>query len=159
VPLRLSDLLERIRPVGAPGAPTEGESRREQAETDELAELARVLASLDAEADAIVADARRRAEEVGDDGARRAAQLRAELADRVAVAGAGGADPGEHAVDDEVAEMAAATDAEIDRRRRDATADTDRLVERAVDIVWALLDADELPRGAAAPAADREDAP
>jgi hypothetical protein len=46
---RLSELLERIRPTGAPGAPTEGEGQRHrEQQAREVAALTDVLRSFEA---------------------------------------------------------------------------------------------------------------
>ena len=85
MPPRLSELLERIRPAGAPGASTEGERvalrvRRE----DEVASIVAILTEFEADADATIAAARRDAEHIVSDGQRRAREILARTGDRVA---------------------------------------------------------------------------
>jgi hypothetical protein len=135
VPLRLSDLLERIRPAGAPGASSEGESRRADAELEELGAVARALARLDAEADAVIEAARTEAAEVRAAGDERARRALAELPDRVAAAEAApGSDPG----DAELAGTVAGTERDLAQRRAAADAVFDDLVDRAVAAIWEL---------------------
>jgi hypothetical protein len=145
MPFRLGDLLDRIRPAGAPGAAAEGESRREEALVDELAELSAALRMMDAAADDVVATARHEAERIAGDGDRRAHQLRAELADRVAVAGREDARTEDDQVDDELARLADAAARAIDQRRRAVHGAIDRLVAAAVDEIWQIVEPDPEP--------------
>ncbi len=86
MPLRLSELLERIRPSGTPGAPSEGQQQRIDADrAEELAELAEVLRQYEEEADALVAAANERASGRVQAAEREARQIRSGLADQVAV--------------------------------------------------------------------------
>ena len=52
--LTLRELLERIRPAGTPGAPSEGDRQRQREDrAAEVADITTVLAEFEAEADAI----------------------------------------------------------------------------------------------------------
>ena len=110
--LRLSELLERIRPAGAPGAAAEGDDQhRRNILAAEIADIERALAAFEHEADQLVATAREEAEQLRRDGDRRADQIRAGLADRVAVAQAAG---------NERQQTDAEHDAIVESARRDA---------------------------------------
>lgn len=138
MPLRLSDLLDRIRPAGAPGAPAEGESRRQQALAEELGAITDELLAIDGAADEIVAQARRRAAEIATDGDRHARQLRAELPDRVAVARSSNVGREEHEIDDQLAQLAEQTQRAITARRQALESRSDALVAEAVDLIWRI---------------------
>ncbi len=84
--MRLSDLLERIRPVGAPGAASEGEQQRQREDRErELAELIRALHSTEVEAAQQVACAERDTAATQAATAHAVAKLRAGLPDLLAV--------------------------------------------------------------------------
>lgn len=136
--IRLSELLDRIRPAGAPGAPTDAEPQRELAAAEESARLVRLLERLDAEADDLVAEAARSADAIRAEGERAASVLRAELADRVAVATAMASSELDHAADDRVVSVTAAARAEIERLRE--SADLDRVAARVVDVIWRAVE-------------------
>ncbi|MCB0995721.1 MAG: hypothetical protein KDB21_11555, partial [Acidimicrobiales bacterium] len=90
--MRLSELLERLRPAGAPGAGAASASDRITASRElELADLLRELGALEAETDQILASARIRANEIEADATRRAEDVRASAAERCAAAEAQGA--------------------------------------------------------------------
>ena len=87
MPARLSELLERIRPTGAPGAPSEGERERlEIGRTEEVAAIAAVLSAFEQEADALIAAANDQATRLHNDAERRAHEIRNGLPDQVAAA-------------------------------------------------------------------------
>ena len=87
MPARLSELLERIRPAGTPGAPSEGEQQRLQFDHDhEIAEIVRILVEFEKEADAIVAAANDQAASLAGDAERQARQIRSGLPDQLAKA-------------------------------------------------------------------------
>lgn len=87
--LTLQELLERIRPAGTPGAPSEGDRQRQREDrATEVADITAVLAEFDAEADAIVTAAQSDAHRLREQAKRQAGAIRADLADRVATAGA-----------------------------------------------------------------------
>jgi hypothetical protein len=87
----LSELLERFRPAGAPGAPGRGRGEEpEDLRARELADVLAILERFDTEAAAIVAGAEREAADRVAEAARRAGVIRAELPDLLAQAAAGG---------------------------------------------------------------------
>lgn len=132
--LRLSELLERIRPVGTPGAAADTGLRRDLGAGVETAEVARLLAEYESEADAVIADAHERADATLIAAQQTARRLRVELADRVAAAQAeaGSVDTGS---DDALAHVGAETEAAI--LSLHAEADIDRVVARVVQTIWA----------------------
>lgn len=135
--VRLSELLDRIRPAGAPGAPSSAAPRRELDAREEIAGLAGRLATYEADADAIVAAARERAASIRAEAERSARRIRADVADRVAVARAGWTEGVEQHADGEATQIAERADAEIaavrERARVDAVADD------AVALLWELV--------------------
>ncbi len=135
---RLTELLERIRPAGVPGAAAEGRPPVDRAAVDELAALTRVLAGFEAEADEIVSRGRRRAEGLRLDADRREQRLGAELPERLAVARAEVERDHERRGAAEAARLAEAARREADERRRTAAARVDDVVTAAVDRIWQL---------------------
>lgn len=136
--IRLSELLDRIRPAGAPGAPTDAEPRRDLAASEETAHLVRLLEGFEAEADELVAQATRDADEIRAEGERTAGVLRAELPERVAAASAEIVGAVEH---DETASVATVTeqaDAQVAALRRGA--DLDRVAAQVVDVIWSAIE-------------------
>lgn len=138
---RLAELLERIRPAGTPGSPSDLVSRYEQAVADEIAALAEVLAGIDDEVDDVLADARTRAERLRSDAERRAAELRSDLPDRIAVAESTTPEPAGGVADPVAARAAVESDREIRRLRERATSRMPDLVERAVAVIWDVAEA------------------
>jgi vacuolar-type H+-ATPase subunit H len=134
VALRLSELLERIRPAGTPGAAAEGAPRDRQLTADEVAELAGALAVLEREADQMLAAARVQAAKIIAEGERTARAVGADLPDRLAVARSEASRAHDAARDAETERIAADAVAEIARLR-------DRFAERAPVLVAAALDA------------------
>lgn len=137
---RLSEILERIRPAGAPGAPTEGEfQHRLDRRADEIATLTAVLASFEAEADAVVARARAEADRLRSEAQRRVHEIAASLPDRVAVAEARAAhlleerDQVEH---ERIRSEAAATISNLQAR---AEVQIPALVEEAMAMIWSQV--------------------
>lgn len=131
---RLSELLERIRPAGAPGAPTEGESaalRRWRA--DEIADVVAALVTFEAEVDATIAAARRDAAQIVGGGERRAREIIAGTADRVAAVQVETEQRSE-AHDD--AETERATSARIAVMQARADHEISGLVAHAVESIW-----------------------
>ena len=137
--MRLSELLERIRPAGTPGAPTEGESQRQLAAAEEIADIVRVLHRFEAEADGVVAATQETADRLREDAERRAQRVRADLHDRIAVASALGARPETQRSDSESAGITDATAREIDRLRAEGTAHIEHLVDVALAAIWRTL--------------------
>ena len=137
--MRLSELLERIRPAGAPGASFEGEQQRRRDEIEETADLAAVLERFEAEADAAEADAREQAEQIRERADRQAEQIRRGLADRRATARASGAREHERRGETELAQIADDTTREVDRLRARASVELERWVAEALDVIWGLI--------------------
>jgi hypothetical protein len=134
---RLVDLLDRIRPAGAPGALVEeGTLRSEQAVELEVAELRRRLLEIDAEAAELVDAARRDAAEIVAEGARVARQRRAELADRVAVAGGQDAAAEDERAEQELARLRDDTERAVATLRDAFDAHAAELVDAAVAVIW-----------------------
>jgi vacuolar-type H+-ATPase subunit H len=140
VPSRLTELLERIRPAGAPGAAAEGEPAVDVAAEDELAAVARVLARFEAEADDVVDSARRRAEQLMRDAQRDAERTQAAMAERIAVARAEVTRTQERRGDAEATRLGEEAKREADRRRASAAARVDDVVALALERIWALAD-------------------
>lgn len=140
--VRLSELLERIRPAGSPGAAAEGDEQHRRNILDaEIADIALTLAGFEQEAERIVAAAREEAEESRRDGERRADRIRAGLADRVAVARAAGTEPEQ--VDAERMAVIDATRRDADQLRREAEERSPALVEMIVNSIWSMLPRDD----------------
>ena len=137
--VRLSELLERIRPAGTPGAAGDAVTADERAREGELAAVVAELALFDAEADRTTEAAHEWASEIIADAERRARAIRDQQADRVAVAGAAGAaaETAENA--DECRRITAAAATEIERRRERAVAERDRVAARVVDVIWSSI--------------------
>lgn len=132
---RLSDLLERIRPAGAPGAATETTTQRERDAATEVAGVAAAIADAEQAAAEVVARARRAAADVVQEGEQQARQIRADLPDRVAAEGAAIATQGPQG-DDAEARLAVETDQRIAALRADAGRARPALVTQAVAAVW-----------------------
>jgi vacuolar-type H+-ATPase subunit H len=137
--LRLSELLERIRPAGSPGAAAEGEQQHRDAMVqDEIAEVARLLAEFEREADRVVDDARREADHLRQDGERRAHQILAGRADRVAVAEAEATSEQEDRETDDRDDILATARADIARMKQRADDRLPELVDAIVESIWAV---------------------
>lgn len=136
--LRLSELLERIRPAGSPGAAAESdEQHRHDVLAAELSDLVLALAEFEREAEQIVHAARDEAEQIRSDGERRADRIRAGLADRVAVARAAGTEQQE--IDEEHDAIVDATRRDIDQLRRRAEERLPALSDTIVESIWSIL--------------------
>lgn len=138
--MRLSELLERIRPAGTPGSADSAESNLARALTDEIAPLVAVLRRYDDEVGAELDDARARADTIRADGERRAALIRDGVAERVAAAAASVCESDRTRVDDERRRVAEAARAEIERRRANAEAARERLADRVLETIRELAD-------------------
>jgi vacuolar-type H+-ATPase subunit H len=142
--LRLSELLERIRPAGAPGAAAEGDDQhRRNILAAEIADIERALAAFEHEADQLVATAREEAEQLRRDGDRRADQIRAGLADRVAVAQAAGTERQQTDAEHDAIVESARRDAQ--RVRTEATSRIPALADSIVDSIWSDLPTEGRP--------------
>ena len=137
---RLGEILERIRPAGAPGAPTEGEfQKRHDRSADEIAAIAAVLAAFEAEADAVVDEARAEAKRLHAQAERRVHEITSALPDRVAVAESRAAhrhEEADRAQIDRVRNEAAETIADLQAR---AAARTPMLVQEAMAAIWSQV--------------------
>lgn len=139
--LRLSELIERIRPAGSPGAAAEGAEQHDRALREaEIADLAQLLAEFERESDRLVEDARQDAHRIRRDGERRVDQIFAGRADRVARARAAGIDPDRDDVErDTIAHTARR---EADRLRQDAAARLPEMATAIVASIWSVLPAE-----------------
>jgi vacuolar-type H+-ATPase subunit H len=138
--LRLSELLERIRPAGAPGALTEGERQRDRDHrAREIAPITIVLASFEAEADALVRTALAEADRLRSEGRRRAHEIRAEVPDRIAVAEASAAQTYEEYGRDEMTRLrsqAAQTIAQLHDR---SEIEIPGVVAEVIEVIWSQV--------------------
>ena len=138
--LRLTELLERLRPAGTPGAPTEGEQQhRHEQQAREVAAVRDMLREYEAAAQEIVAAGSAEADRLRHDGERRAHLIRAQLPDRIAIARAEAARP--HDDDGETEVDHARHDAEHEIAQLDADALTriPELTDAVVATVWSTL--------------------
>jgi hypothetical protein len=139
MPLRLSELLERIRPAGSPGAPTEGErQRRRDDRATEIADLARLLASFADESAARVEAAQEEAARLRRSGQTRAAEVHAGLSGRVAVAVARVTEHHQDLDRNDEARIRQEADREIARLHARADAEIPHLVDRTMQVIWSL---------------------
>lgn len=139
---RLSELLERIRPAGSPGAAGTAEPNVERAVADEISMLVDALRPFEDEVDAELDAARTRAEAIYADGERRAALVRDGAAERIALETAAARASDRTRVEEERHRIAEATAVEIARRRERADAARDVLAARVIDVLRDLA-ADE----------------
>ncbi len=87
MPVQLSELLERIRPTGAPGAPSEGERERlESGRIEEMAAIAVVLSAFEQEAGTLIAAANDQATRLHNDAEQREHEIHSGLPDQMAAA-------------------------------------------------------------------------
>ena len=136
--LRLSELLERIRPAGTPGPALEhGESRRRARLDQELADVAPLLADFERDADRLRDAAAAEADGLRRDAERRARQIRSGLPERIAVARAQTSEALDRASHDEQDEIAQETERTLSRLRRSADEGRAALVDEVVDTIWA----------------------
>jgi hypothetical protein len=146
--LRLSELLERIRPAGTPGAPTEGElQQRNDRRADEIATLAAILTSFETEADLLVATARTEADQVRSRGHSRAHETTAAVPDRMAVAEAEAAHLLEQRDRVETEQLQSQTELTISQLRVKAEARTPLCVEEIMEVIWSQVPASAPPSG------------
>ncbi len=138
---RLSELLERLRPAGTPGAPNEGERQREEeARERDIAAVVTVLRRHESEADEVIAAARSEIDRLRSDGERRARAIRARLPDRVAVARADATRQEAEHRDLEIDRISQETEDEIARLRADAETRIPRAADAVVAAIWGALD-------------------
>ncbi len=138
--MRLSELLERIRPAGAPGAAGESEQQRRSENRDR--ELAGVVAALQrperAAADTID-QAQRSAEGLHAEANHTIAKLRAELPEQLAVQRATVSSTDNASLDDEQRRILGHAAHEADRITQQAAAGTPKLVAVALDSIWSTV--------------------
>jgi hypothetical protein len=147
MPLRLSELLERIRPAGTPGAPTEGEQQREEYDrAHEIGEIAVVLAAFEAEADALIRSATTDAAELGRDAERQARQIRAAVPERIATVQAAAAERHEKQDEADQTHVTDQTVAEVARLKGQAASLIPSLVAATTRVVWAIVPDGALPK-------------
>jgi vacuolar-type H+-ATPase subunit H len=145
--LTLQQLLERIRPAGAPGAPTEGErQRRRDNRADEIAEVTALLAEFEAEAAATVEAAELEAKRECDQARQTARKLTATLPDRVATASAEVSESDEYLIATTELELQTETDREVARLLDQAESRLPLLVDQAIDVIWNVTSGTTEPR-------------
>lgn len=135
--LTLRELLERIRPAGTPGAPSEGDRQRQREHrAAEIADIAAVLHEFEAEADAIVAAAQADADRLREQAQQQAGAIRASLADRVATAGAeiGAQDERRRHTEEETIRSQA--EQEAARLTKAADEALPVIVDAAIQVIW-----------------------
>jgi len=141
--LSLTQLLERIRPAGAPGVAADGEQSPEQLAAAEISSLVALLCAAEAEADLLVADAHERAERIRDDADLQVRRIRDGLPARVAAAHvAGAALPARHR-DAELCRIANATTHQIDRLDTQAVTRLPLIVDAVTAHIWSSLEIDD----------------
>lgn len=145
---RLSELLERIRPAGTPGAPTEGElQRRDDRRAAEIETITAILTSFETEADAIIATARTEADQIRSRGYNRAHETAAAVPDGMAVAEAEAA----HLIGQrdrvETEQLRSQTELTISQLRAEADTRTPLLVDEIMEVIWSQVLPTNTPSG------------
>jgi vacuolar-type H+-ATPase subunit H len=136
VVLSLSELLERIRPAGSPGAPAESErSRLERDRARELVEVTDLLAGFERDAAAVVAAARQEADRVVADARRDAHRAMADMSERAAVAGAAIVSAGEREGEAGTRDVRDDAAREVDRIGARADERIPAIVASAIDVI------------------------
>lgn len=137
MPLRLSELLERIRPAGAPGAPSEGErQRRRDDRATEIAHVEQLLARFEQAAQARIDEAREEEVRVRRRAQARMSQIRTSLPDRLAVEAARASEHVDNGGRGEEDRIRAEAADEISRMTARADAEIPRLVDRVIRAIW-----------------------
>lgn len=135
---RLSELLDRIRPAGTPGAPSEREGIRDDAMSEqEFASIAAAVAAFEREADALVTEATDEAVRIGDDADRRSRAVVSGLPDRVSVAQATAGAERQDESGLERDRLATESAREVARLRAAADEQIPGLVSAVLDLIWA----------------------
>ena len=141
MPPRLAELLERIRPAGAPGAPTEGERQREQYDqAREIADIAVLLAAFEEDANALITAATARATALSSDADRQARQIRAAVPDRVASAQSAAVRGFHEQHEAEQRQVEDRTSVEVARLKAQAASQIPSLVAAATEVVRSIVD-------------------
>jgi len=137
--LRLSELLERIRPAGSPGAAAEGdEQHRREILDDEIGDIARLLGEFEQEADQIVDEADREVVRIRQEGERKAHEIRARRADRVAVAEADAATARQDEGANDCDEILAASRERIAGMEGRAAGRMAEMVDAVIETIWTV---------------------
>ena len=137
---RLSELLERIRPAGTPGAPAEGErAQRCERRLGEIVDIVTVLSSFESEAADLVTAAEERATESLRDAEVRARDIRADLPQQLASAQATNDMLDAHPGVAECDAIAADAATEIERLESVAAERIPRLSAEAIDLIWSAV--------------------
>jgi hypothetical protein len=140
MPMRLSELLERIRPAGTPGAPSEGElQRRDDRRAAELEAIVAILSSFEAEADTVIETAQAEAGRIRRQGEDRTQEITAAVSDLIAVAEAEAAHRLEQHDQVELNQLLSQTEQTISQLQRLADGQTPIVVDEAMEVVWAQL--------------------
>jgi len=138
--LRLSELLERLRPAGTPGAPTEGEQqRRHELQEREIAAVAAMLREFEADADHVVTAGRAEADRLRRDGDQRVHLIRAQLPDRIAIARAEAVRQHEEHGTTEITHVEHEAEREIARIETDAETRVPQLADAVTTTIWSAL--------------------
>ncbi len=138
--MRLSELLERIRPAGAPGAAGEGEQqlRRENRE-QELANLIDALHHPERIAADLVADAQKHVELLQTETRQTIAKQRADLPEQLAVQQTATFETADADLDDECDRILRLARDEADRITQQATAGIPSLATAALESIWTTV--------------------
>ena len=138
--MRLSELLERIRPAGAPGAASEGEQqlRRENREK-ELADIIAALSHPEQTAADLLTKAQQRAELMQTETSRSIAKQRAALPEQLAVQRTATLGTADADLDDERDRILRQASDEAGRITQQAASGTPSLVTAALDSIWTTV--------------------
>jgi len=139
---RLTELLERIRPAGAPGAAATGVRMADEARAAEIEHVWELLAEYEAEADDVIAGATAEAAAMRRRADREVESIRARIADRVAIAEAEATQRQERRGAAAASEVHEQARREAQRRRAAAAARMDELVDAAIRSIWEVADAE-----------------
>ncbi len=136
--LRLSELLERIRPAGTPGAAMGGE-RRGLAAVEEIDAIAREVERYRAEAHDIIVAAESTADEIRQGAQERARRARADVPDQIAVVTASITQAEQTRTDDELIAIADRTAHRLDELTSRAETMVPSLVAAALESIWSAF--------------------
>jgi len=135
VVVRLSELLERIRPTGAPGAGSEGGQLGDIRAAEEISDVVRVLERFDVEVKDAIAAAHDRADRVRERAERQVGRIRSDLPRAVAEAQVTGAAAPARERDIEITHISRERDDEIERLNDRASDALPQLVEAAMNVI------------------------
>lgn len=138
--MRLSELLERIRPAGAPGAASEGEQqlRRENSEK-ELADIIAALHHPEQTAADLLTKAQHQAELLQTETSRSIAKQRAALPEQLAVQRTATLGTADADLDDERDRILRHASDEADRITQQVASGIPSLVTAALDSIWTTV--------------------